>query len=507
MKVRIYVIASLYCVFGFTAYGQWQQVDASNRPAVARLSLRTTLSSGLIEEVTGSAFIVQCEGYAITANHVLPPPQAEHQSLRLEARVGGLYETPYRFTIIKRDSDLDVALIKLPRRNDPWPTVRIGGSTKVKLADRLYVLGFPQGRDLEGVDGAIRGAEGALYTSSVPFDKGSSGAPAFSLAGQVIGIAIAGDEEVNQRTLVRPITFAKNLLSLVPQCDDSAPEAVAVEYLTPILEPSSSFETLSALSVSQPAGSSQVLLLDGTKLTLGPIGANMTREIEVDTIIFKNDAQIITNGNNLRISARKIIADAGSIVSFAEETRTAAAGGSGMPGLNGADGGEVRIEHVQEMQGLLPVRLHGQNGGPGGPGLPGAMGPAGERGSDAVPGIIDCRRGGGDGGRGGRGAPGHMGGRGGQGGAGGKLVLFDVSADVRKRIVFETLGGRGGDGGSGGPGGPGGSGGQGGSGAGLCGGGQPGPAGPAGAAGQMGERGSLGAAGAFIVIPQAEVLP
>ncbi len=232
------------------------------------------------------------------------------------------------------------------------------------------------------------------------------------------------------------------------------------------------------------------LTLNGSTLTLGPVGANRTVTIACRTLRLTNGAKIVTNGNHLVLVALNArFGDNAGINSFSKETAKAAVG------TNGVNGGKVRINVLQNFSGSLHVSLPGQSGGDGGTGTQGAGGPPGNRGANAVKGLVDCRSGGQDGGQGGQGAKGTTGGTGGNGADGGELVLEAVAAANGGLVDFDAEGGKGGAAGPGGAGGPGGPGGEGGSGDGPCGGGHGGAAGLAGPVGDSGVAGTNGKPG------------
>jgi len=228
------------------------------------------------------------------------------------------------------------------------------------------------------------------------------------------------------------------------------------------------------------------LTLNGSTLTVGPVGSGRTVTIACRTLRLTNGARIITNGNYLVLIALNArFGDNAGINSFAGETAKAA------PTANGVNGGKVRITIVQGFSGSLRVSLPGQNGGDGAGGAQGSGGRQGDRGANAVKGLVDCRSGGGDGGTGYAGGKGGTGGTGGIGGDGGELVLEAMAASNRYLVDFYARGG-GGLAGSGGPGGPGGPGGEGGSGDGPCSGGHGGVTGPNGPPADPGTPGSNG---------------
>jgi hypothetical protein len=103
----------------------------------------------------------------------------------------------------------DAAIIKVKTENAP--TLAIGDSTKVNVADPIVVIGYPGVADMKGVlddksqlqasvtDGAVSALKRAssgeqILQISAPITHGNSGGPALDMKGNVIGLATFGNE-------------------------------------------------------------------------------------------------------------------------------------------------------------------------------------------------------------------------------------------------------------------------------------------------------------------------
>ena len=230
------------------------------------------------------------------------------------------------------------------------------------------------------------------------------------------------------------------------------------------------------------------LTLDGTTLTVAPVGKHRTVMLAAHDLKLINGASIVTNGNQLTLMAINMaFNNSGGIDSFAVDTSKAVAG------AEASDGGRVEIYPTESVYGSLRISLPGQGGAVGAPGGPGQTGKTGDRGSDGSDQAFGCGSGGGNGSTGGTGGQGLPGGPGGKGGNGGDLVLHGKAVkDYDSHFPFHAPPGIGGTGGVGGPGGAGGPGGQGGSGSTYCKGGTAGVQGPAGLQGTPGMNGDNG---------------
>src|SRR5579863_7914974 len=206
--------------------------------------------------------------------------------------------------------------------------------------------------------------------------------------------------------------------------------------------------------------------------------------ISADTITFKPDAVVITNGFKLTIAAKKSIILEGtpSLISF--EPRT-----SGPAGGAGRSAGPIIIESPVLAGNILKIEDTGENGVKGADGLTGQPGPNGRQGTQRDWNPWNGCIGGSNGTPGEQGGDGGNGGVGGNGGTGGTVIINikgGFSPLGTPRLDMTVTGGQAGGPGASGAGGSGGPGGAGAPGTAYCGGTGPGPGGQPGRSGLQG---------------------
>lgn len=221
-------------------------------------------------------------------------------------------------------------------------------------------------------------------------------------------------------------------------------------------------------------------------------------------------SEIITNGHELTIRAKKIIGNNAVIRAFSDIPARAADGargengenarglgqdgedgGAGLPGNDGVPGKNASAVALlaKTFEGTLRIENEGQPGGAAGNGGPGGNGGAGAPGFPAITSFLNCSSGPGRGGSGGAGGAGGRGGKGGQGGAGGPLTVEIEEFVPGSTLTVSTAAGVGGTFGQAGVPGRGGRAGPEGATQGFCGSaGRSGLAGRTGRPGQSGER-------------------
>src|SRR5215469_8994237 len=138
----------------------------------------------------GSGFIVDPSGLIVTNNHVIA--NAEQITVTLSD------DTTLQAEVIGRDPVTDLALLKVEPKT-PLPAATWGDSNKTRVGDWVLAIGNPFGLGGTVTSGIISATARDIHSS--PYDdylqtdasinRGNSGGPMFSLAGEVIGINTA----------------------------------------------------------------------------------------------------------------------------------------------------------------------------------------------------------------------------------------------------------------------------------------------------------------------------
>jgi S1-C subfamily serine protease len=150
---------------------------------------------------SGSGFIFSSDGYLFTNDHVV---QSGH-----EAIITLLDGNEFKGEIIGRDSDSDIAIIKI--YGTGYSTVRLGNSASLQIGQLVIAIGNPLGFQhsvsagiLSGLGRTMRSTNGKLIDnilqSDLALNPGNSGGPMIDTTGEVIGIntaVIAGAQGIS----------------------------------------------------------------------------------------------------------------------------------------------------------------------------------------------------------------------------------------------------------------------------------------------------------------------
>ncbi|WP_233999883.1 Do family serine endopeptidase [Porphyrobacter sp. TH134] len=181
-----------------------QRVEVANNPFAgtpfAELFNRRGGGSGSGQPQTreaqslGSGFIISADGYVVTNNHVIAPPDTR---AKLEAITVTLPDgTEYEADLVGADPASDLAVLKI-RANKTFPFVQFGDSSAARVGDWVVAIGNPFGLGGTVTSGIISAVyrntgQGGPYDRFLQTDasinRGNSGGPLFDMRGNVIGI-------------------------------------------------------------------------------------------------------------------------------------------------------------------------------------------------------------------------------------------------------------------------------------------------------------------------------
>ncbi|MDC8754788.1 Do family serine endopeptidase [Erythrobacter sp. sf7] len=177
-----------------------QRIEVSNNPFAgtpfADLFSRRGGSQPQTREAQslGSGFIISSDGYVVTNNHVISPPdtRAKLESITVTLPDGSEYEAE----LVGADAASDLAVLKI-KSNKAFPFVRFGDSSAARVGDWVVAIGNPFGLGGTVTSGIISAVyrntgQGGAYDRYIQTDasinRGNSGGPLFDMRGNVIGI-------------------------------------------------------------------------------------------------------------------------------------------------------------------------------------------------------------------------------------------------------------------------------------------------------------------------------
>jgi serine protease Do len=139
-------------------------------------------------QASGSGFFISADGYIVTNNHVVE--NATEITVRLKD------ERELKATIVGRDEDTDLAVLKVQGSNFPFVTFE--NSARPRVGDWIIAVGNPfglGGSATAGIVSAYGRDIGEAFVDYIqidaPINRGNSGGPTFDIYGRVIGVNTA----------------------------------------------------------------------------------------------------------------------------------------------------------------------------------------------------------------------------------------------------------------------------------------------------------------------------
>lgn len=181
---------------------------------------------------TGTGFLVSDQGHVVTAAHVVPAAK-DGQQVSYFVALQSRHATRFQVQVIKRDTDLDVALLQLPDVDVRFKPLKFGNSTRVPLEAKLFTLGFPLSADLSSAEGRFsnRSGDHGQWQTTLPLNPGTSGSPVF-FEGAVVGMAAGGIDDAQGISFVIPGAFVRHVIDGLVGDSSSEPPRPALQSFT-----------------------------------------------------------------------------------------------------------------------------------------------------------------------------------------------------------------------------------------------------------------------------------
>jgi len=166
----------------------------------------------------GSGVIISAEGEILTNHHVIEGIRGGEAKIEVKTADGRSYPA----TILGKDKELDIALLKIEARHLPY--AELGDSDASRIGEWVVAIGNPLGLDhtvtqgiisAKGRSGRLLGAGSGLESfiqTDAAINRGNSGGPLLNLRGQVIGINTAINPAGQNIGFAVPINMVKRII-------------------------------------------------------------------------------------------------------------------------------------------------------------------------------------------------------------------------------------------------------------------------------------------------------
>jgi serine protease Do len=162
----------------------------------------------------GSGVVISPDGEILTNNHVIDGIRGGETSIEVKMADGRTFKA----TILGKDKELDIALIKIDARHLPF--AKLGDSDAMRIGEWVVAIGNPLGLEHTVTQGIISakgrqistGLESFLQTDAA-INRGNSGGPLLNLRGEIIGINTAIRADGQNIGFAVPVNMIKRIIA------------------------------------------------------------------------------------------------------------------------------------------------------------------------------------------------------------------------------------------------------------------------------------------------------
>jgi serine protease Do len=178
----------------------------------------------MVQEASGSGFLVSKDGYILTNNHVVTG--SDRSTVADKITVQLLDHRRFTARVVGNDPSTDIAVIKID--GDNFPTLSLGNDANTRVGEWVLAIGNPLGLDFTVTAGIVsakgrslpgllsdRYAISDLIQTDAAINPGNSGGPLVNSRGEVIGVNSAIASQTGYYSgygFAIPITLAKRVM-------------------------------------------------------------------------------------------------------------------------------------------------------------------------------------------------------------------------------------------------------------------------------------------------------
>jgi hypothetical protein len=194
--------------------GEARGEETINQDAMVALTVKCLdKATGAVRDSRGTGFIVNEDGYVLTAHHVVACESKDNRKWSrtgIFGRIGSIHEPGERqLEAVRLDAQSDVAVLKILGKSQ-YPSLAVCIPDTPKAGLTFSAAGFPEDSDYQPITGVVgnTNASGGRWAAAAPFTAGMSGGPIVQ-NGQVIGLIKGGRENVEAIRTITPLFLAK----------------------------------------------------------------------------------------------------------------------------------------------------------------------------------------------------------------------------------------------------------------------------------------------------------
>lgn len=189
----------------------------------------------------GSGFVVTQDGLIVTNQHVVADATARYSVVLSDGMI-------YQVSVLARDVDLDIAILKIDEPlNSPLKVVTFGDSDSLELGQTVIAIGNALAEFQNSVSvGVISGLSRSIVATDgfgqterldqviqtdAAINPGNSGGPLLNLNGEVIGVSVATSRGADNIAFAIPAAVVKQVVDSIQEYGEIVRPYIGVRYV------------------------------------------------------------------------------------------------------------------------------------------------------------------------------------------------------------------------------------------------------------------------------------
>lgn len=208
-----------------------RETHAAMRKSLAYIEVSGQQSNGVPLHSSGTGVLLDEIGHVLTVLHLITDVEAKALDNQFEVtvRIGDRNGPPRPATVIRRDKDRDVLVLRIQTATRPYQAACFGEERPPlpRIGELFLTSGFPLDLGYFTGSGKVTTTDGplGLFGVNIPISSGQSGSPIYDTDGRVLGLMVGSleGEGIDGQHYYRPLSLIWDIAFVYSDSDNCRP--------------------------------------------------------------------------------------------------------------------------------------------------------------------------------------------------------------------------------------------------------------------------------------------